>query len=94
MKNLAKQQYNRIALDKLNINSYAKSKLIKLVLIIHNQLSAPLFRNMILYSWYASGYLKSNPPFKNVNHVCFSNLTIYQTCRTDKCLEQAFIICS
>jgi hypothetical protein len=95
IKVLAKKIYNRVTLDELNVNLHERNNIIKLVSIIHNQLSAPVFKNMILYSWYASGYLQKNPsPFKNVNDVCFSSLTTYQSCQTDKCIEQAFITCS
>ena len=72
MKNLAKRLYNRVALDHLNVILHERNTLIKLVSLIHNQLSAPVFENMILYSWYSCGYLKDDPsPFKNVNEVCF-----------------------
>ena len=68
MKNLAKRLYNRVALDQLNVILHERNTLIKLVSLIHNQLSAPVFENMILYSWYACGYLKDDPsPFKNIN---------------------------
>ncbi|CAF3873098.1 unnamed protein product [Rotaria sp. Silwood1] len=95
MKNLAKRLYNRVALDELNVNLYERNNIIKLVSLIHSQLSAPVFKDMILYSWYARGYLKSDPsPFKNVNDVCFSHSTTYQACQIDKCHESAFITCS
>ena len=94
IKNFAKKLYNRVALDQLNVNLYERNNIIKLVSIIHNQLSAPVFKKMILYSWYASGYLKDDPsPFKNINDVCFSNLKNI-TCQTDKCHESSFITCS
>ena len=51
MKNLAKRLYNRVALDQLNVILHEQNTPIKLVSLIHNQLSAPVFENMILYSW-------------------------------------------
>ncbi|CAF5022839.1 unnamed protein product [Rotaria sp. Silwood1] len=95
IKNLAKKLYNRVALDQLDINLHERNNIIKLVSLIHNQISAPIFKNMILYSWFASGYLKKDPsPFKNVNDVCFPNSTTYQICQTNHCDESAFITCS
>ena len=95
MKNLAKRLYNRVALDQLNVILYEQNTPIKLVSLIHNQLSAPVFENIILYSWYACGYLKYDlSPFKNINEVCFPNLTINQNCQIDKRFESAFISCS
>ena len=94
MKNLAKRLYNRVALDQLNVILHERNTIIKPVSPIHNQLSAPVFENMILYSWCACSYLKDDPsPFKNVNEVCFLNLTINQNCQIDKCFESAFISC-
>ena len=95
MKNLAKRLYNRVALDHLNVILHERNTIIKLVSLIHNQLSSPVFENMTLYSWYACGSVKDNPsPFKNVNEVCFHNLTINQNCQIDKSFESAFISCS
>lgn len=95
IKNLAKKMYNRVALDQLDVNLYERNNIIKLVSLIHNQLSAPIFKNMILYSWFASGYLKKDPsPFQNVNDVCFPNSKTYQICQTDHCDESVFIWCS
>ena len=87
MKNRAKRLYNRVALDHLNVILHERNPLIKLVSLIHKQLSAPVFENMILYSWYSCAYLKDDPsPFKNVNEVCFPNLTINQNCQIDTCI--------
>ena len=83
IKNLAKRLYNRVALDQLNVILHERNNIIRLLVpsLIHNQISVPVFENMILYSWYACGYLKDDPsPFKNVNEVCFPNLTINQNC--------------
>ena len=95
IKVLPKKIYNRVALDQLGINLYERNNIIKLVSLLHDQLSAPVFHKMILYSWYASGYIKDDPsPFKNVNDVCFSDLLKYQTCQKGNCDESPFIMCS
>ena len=95
IKVLAKKIYNRVALDQLGINLYERNNIIKLVSLLHDQLSAPVFHKMILYSWYASGYLKDDPsPFKNVNDICFSDVVKYQTCQKGNCDKSPFIMCS
>ncbi|CAF5045695.1 unnamed protein product [Rotaria sp. Silwood1] len=43
IKNLAKKLYNRVALDQLDINLHERNNIIKLVSLIHNQISAPIF---------------------------------------------------
>ena len=50
IKVLAKKVYNRVALDQLNVNLHERNNIIKLVSLIHNQLSAPVFKPLILYS--------------------------------------------
>ena len=95
MKNFLKRLYNRVALDQLDISLYERNNIIKLVSLLHNQLGAPAFKNMILYSWYASGYLITDPsPFHNVNEVCFPHITSNELCEVHKCLESIFITCS
>ncbi|RWR99707.1 hypothetical protein B4U79_14268 [Dinothrombium tinctorium] len=43
--------------------------------LIHNQLSAPIFNEMIRYAWRKSGYnVDYNGSFQNVRDVCFSLL--------------------
>ena len=94
IKVLVKKVYNRVALDQLNVNLHERNNIIKLVSLIHNQLSAPVFKPMILYSWHASRYLKNDPgPSQNVNEVCFSTL-ISHFCQTNICIEPPFIVCS
>ena len=52
-----------------------------------------MLEEIILYSWYIYGYLKDDSsPFKNLNEVCFSNLTLNQNYQVDKPFESAFII--
>ena len=50
MKNLAKRLHNRAALDQLNAILHERNNIVKLVSLTHNQLSAPVFEKMILYS--------------------------------------------
>ena len=48
IKILAKKAYNRVALGELNVSLHERNNIIKLVSFIHNQLSAPVFKPMIL----------------------------------------------
>ena len=66
-KNFIKRIYNRVALDEIRINMYERNNIIKIVSLVHNQLSAPTFRQMIHYSWYASGLLKTDPTLFSIS---------------------------
>ena len=53
---------------------------VKIHSLVHNQLSAPLFHEMIKYAWSASKLLPERTVFMNVNDVCFPT-----DLRTKKC---------
>ncbi len=83
--------YERVALDKLNINLRERNKIIRMQSLIINQLSAEIFKPMNRYAWFASRYLDTKPgTFKNVNEVCFP--FDYKVCAA--CIKSAFICCS
>ncbi|CAF3324932.1 unnamed protein product [Rotaria socialis] len=95
MKNFIKRIYNRVALDEIPIHMYERNNIIKIVSLVHNQLSAPIFRQMIRYSWYASGLSKTDPtPFFNINEVCFPPITSHEECSVDNCDDAVLITCA
>ena len=61
MKNFITRIYNRVALDEISINIYERNNIIKIVSLVRNQLSAPIFCQMIRYPWYASRLSKTDP---------------------------------
>ncbi len=90
-KEIARRMYERVDLDKLNINLRERNNIIRMQSLIINQLSAEIFKPMIRYSWFASGYLDSKPgTFKNLNEMCFQ--FDCKVCAT--CIKSDFICCS
>lgn len=95
MKNFIKRINNRVVLDEIPIHMYERNNIIKMVSLVHNQLSAPIFRQMIRYSWFASGLTKTDPsPFSNINDVCFPAITSYEECSVNNCSEAVLITCA
>lgn len=95
MKNFIKKIYNRVALDQIPIHLYERNNIIKLVSLMHDQLSAPVFQLMVKYSWFSAGLLKQNPsPFSTVNEICFPSITSYEQCELQACVEGVFITCA
>ncbi|CAF2120193.1 unnamed protein product [Rotaria magnacalcarata] len=95
MKNFIKKIYSRVNLDEIPIHMHERNNIIKIVSLVHNQLSAPVFCKMIRYSWFASGLSKTDPsPFYNVNEVCFPPITSYEECSVDDCDEAVLITCA
>lgn len=95
LKNFVKTVYDCVALDQLDIPLYQRNNIIKLVSLMHDQLSAPVFQQMIQYSWYAAGLLKRNPaPFSTINDVCFPRMTSHEHCQFPSCDDGVFITCA
>ncbi|CAF3032526.1 unnamed protein product [Rotaria sp. Silwood2] len=95
MKNFIKRLYNHVSLDEIPINLYERNNIIKLVSLVHNQLSAPVFNKMIRYAWFACGYTKDDPsPFENINDVCFPHETTHVECEVHRCQDSVFLTCA
>ena len=87
---IVRKIYDRILLDKINIQLAQKNNIICLQSLIHNQLSSPVFTPMIRYAWFKSGYLNADPrPFRTVTEVCFKFKQ--GQCDTPSCDQFAFI---
>lgn len=93
MKVIPRRLYDRVLLDELDISMSERNNIIRLVSLTHNQLSAKVFRPMIRYAWYASGYIDNHPgSFKTVGAVCFSFDA--KICAQPSCDAAPFIYCS
>ncbi|XP_017882744.1 uncharacterized protein LOC108626532 isoform X1 [Ceratina calcarata] len=75
--------------NKREINSCEDA--IKIHGIIHNQLSAPVFKDMLRYAWYASKLSDDRDIFLNVNDICFPTHILNKPCG---CGKVSFIRCS
>ena len=93
MKVIPRRLYDRVLLDELDINMSERNNIIRLMSLTHNQLSAKVFRPMIQYAWYASGYTDKHPgSFKTAGEVCFSFHA--SICAAPSCDAAPFICCS
>ena len=93
MKVVFRRIYDRVALDQLNIRLSDRDAIIKLVSLVYSQISAPIFRKMIQYSWYATGYADNHPgDFVNVIEAYFS--VKHAPCDADECASLGFICCA
>lgn len=67
--------------------------IIQMVSITYNQLCAPAYHDMIVYSWQKSGYEVPNPvqQFQNVLQI---NFDVEGKCSSDSCFELPILKCS
>ena len=95
IKNFLKTCYHRLALDELDIHLHERNNIIRLVSLMHNQLSTDVFRPMIKYAWFSSGLIRDDPsPFVSVNQFCFASSGTHIQCEEKDCDESVFITCA
>lgn len=91
VKNFIKKIQNCSYLIEQEKEITSREDCIKIHSIVHHQLSAPIFGNMLRYAWFASKLCDERECFMNVNQVCFSMETLKQRCG---CKNAAFITCA
>ena len=91
MKNFIKKIQNSIDVLQKNEHLSSREDAIKIHSLIHHQLSAPIFEDMIKYAWFASKLILSRSVFANVNEVCFPTDLRRSNCR---CSKSGFIKCA
>jgi hypothetical protein len=95
MKILIKRVHHHVLIEQIDINLWERNNIIKLISLVHNQLSSRVFKDMMQYSWFCSGYTSVNPSlFQNVLQVCFPQIVSIEQCQEKQCIETAFINCS
>jgi len=68
MKSIIRCAYDRVILDQLSIFMSTRDNIIRLVSLVHSQMSAKIFQGLVRYAWHASGYVDSHPGvFKTVD---------------------------
>ncbi|XP_077279989.1 uncharacterized protein LOC143907229 [Temnothorax americanus] len=92
VKNLIKRLQNASALIKEQREIASREDVIKIHSLVHHQLSAPSFTNMIKYAWYAAKLVEERTCFSNVNEICFPIMLGKQNCSV--CKEISFIRCA
>ncbi|XP_076667942.1 uncharacterized protein LOC143368768 [Andrena cerasifolii] len=91
IKNFIARLQNAQTLVSENRDITDRANIIKTHAIIHNQLSAPIFKDMLLYAWYASKLSSEKKVFCNVNQVCFPINLKEMTC---SCNNPCLIKCA
>lgn len=91
VKNFIKRLQSTADLLDKNYEIHSREDCLKIHSIVHHQLSAPIFHEMIQYAWYASGLSDTKKFFTNVNEACFSLNRLQTHCN---CKKTAFICCS
>lgn len=71
-----------------------RSDSIKIHSLIHQQLSAPIFQEMLQYAWYASKLIPQRKVFFTPSQVCFASEHLKNSCKTNDCKNICFIRCS
>jgi len=77
-------------LDKMDEIS-GRNNFLKVLSLMHTELSSPVFYNMIRYSWYSAQLVLEKENFENVKEVCFPS------CRNlacEACNDDNFITCA
>ena len=93
MKSIILRAHDRVILDQLPITKRTRDNIIRLVSLMHNQMSAKFFNGLIRCACFASGYVDKHPGvFKTVDDVCFDKHTV--SCQTTNCDQSPFIRCS
>ncbi|XP_024940097.1 uncharacterized protein LOC112494251 [Cephus cinctus] len=85
--------YNQMMLESTEQETHDRNFFLKIHSLVHNQLTADVFRPMLQYAWYKSGYHVADPgKFRNVNEVCFNKEQILDDCAI--CENSVFIKCA
>lgn len=91
VKNFIKKLQNCPTLLQQQREIGAREDAIKIHSLLLHQLSAPVFKPMLLYAWYASKLIEERPIFLNMNEICFSISIIKKSC---SCKNVGFIQCA
>ena len=91
IKNFIKRLQNCSYLIEREREIASREDAIKIHSVLHHQLSAPIFKEMLRYAWFASKLSDDRDIFGNVNEVCFSIENLKNPCA---CGNIAFIQCS
>lgn len=91
VKNFIKKIQNAVDVLQSDKQLSSREDVIKIHSLIHHQLSADIFKNMLSYAWYSAKLVSERSLFGNVNQICFPSDVWKFKC---KCEKVAFIRCS
>lgn len=93
-KNYVRRFSDIVFLNNEDINLHHRNNIIRLQSLVHNQFSAPRYKDLFKYSWFKSGYLIERPQqFENPVQFAFSDSSS-ATCEIDGCKNIAVVRCS
>jgi hypothetical protein len=94
LKYFIKRLYSTVYVNNLQFNLRSRNGIVRLQSLAHNQLSAPIFKEMIKYSWIKSGYSDEQyERFETMKDVCFGDV-IGKPCQYLGCYAFAVMKCS
>jgi hypothetical protein len=67
-----------------------RNNFLRLLSLMHFELSSKRFRNMIRYAWYSAGLSSDKPTFSNVKELCFPKRNV----PCEVCKKDIFIVCA
>lgn len=88
---LIKRLQSKVVLIREDREINSREDCIKIHSLVHHQLGAAIFKDMIRYAWYACGAGGDKPNFQNVLEVCFPKEVYGEKCTCGQC---AFIRCA
>lgn len=91
VKNLIKKLQNSSYLIEQDREITSREDCIKIQSLVHHQLSAPIFHDMLQYAWFAAKLTDDRTSFENVNQVCFAVDILKKSCG---CGDSSFITCA
>ena len=91
IKNFIKRLQNCSYLIKREQEIASREDALKINSVLHHQLSAPIFKEMLHYACFASKLSADRDIFANVNEVCFSMGNLKNTCA---CGNSIYSMCS
>ena len=92
LKIFIKNLHNSVYLLERDQEINTREDAIKTHALVHNQIRAPAFKNMIICAWYASHLITDRDYFDNVNSVCFPERPPKSKCSF--CTSISFAKCS
>ncbi|EZA58474.1 hypothetical protein X777_01173 [Ooceraea biroi] len=93
VKNFIRRMQNCSHLLQTNREITSREDVIKIHALIHDQLQALIYSNMLRYAWYAAKLKPNKEYFLNVNQISFPESMKKENCNCEE-ISSAFIQCS
>ena len=92
-KDFVKKITNHVMIEDEKLVLHHRDNILKMISLVYNQFSAPIYKNFLQYSWFKAGYLTNRPPsFQTPVQFCFR--FEIRSCAVKDCDKTSFICCS